>query len=64
MKTAISALRSVQTMPTPCGDVRRKESSGYGVRKVKYEYDDLRRIALKRDCTLEEARNIVEREDG
>lgn len=52
--------RSVKTVPTPCGDVRRKESNGYGVRKVKYEYDDLRRIARERDCTLDEARKFVE----
>ncbi len=56
--------RAERTVPTPYGDARRKESSGYGARKVKYEYDDLRRIALEHDCTLEEARNIVEREDG
>ncbi len=56
--------RAVKTVSTPCGDVRRKESSGYGVRKVKYEYDDLRRIAVERGCTLAEARQFIEDQIG
>ena len=51
--------RSVHTLHTPYGDVRRKESSGYGVRRSKLEYDDLARIAAERGISLEQARRLV-----
>lgn len=37
--------RSVSTIETKFGTVRKKESEGYGYRKSKYEYDDLAKIA-------------------
>ena len=37
--------RELETVQTPYGGVRCKVSSGYGVSRVKYEYDDLSRIA-------------------
>ena len=37
--------RTVDTVSTPYGDVRRKTSCGYGVTRKKYEYEDLARIA-------------------
>ena len=51
--------RSVQTLHTPYGDVRRKDASGYGVRRSKLEYEDLARIANERGISLEEARRLV-----
>ncbi len=39
---------------TPYGMVRRKDSAGYGVRRSKYEYDDLARIADENGLSLEE----------
>lgn len=52
--------RSVQAQDTPWGPVRKKESSGYGVSRVKYEYEDLARIAREQKISLDEARRLVE----
>lgn len=52
--------RSVQAQNTPWGPVRKKESSGYGVSRVKYEYEDLARIAREQKISLDEARRLVE----
>lgn len=51
--------RSEETIDTPCGPVRRKISAGYGVRKEKYEYEDLARIAGEKGISLQEARSLV-----
>lgn len=48
--------RSEELVQTPYGEVRCKVSSGYGVRRVKYEYDDLSRIARERGMTLDDVR--------
>ena len=52
--------RSVQALDTPWGPVRRKESSGYGVSRIKYEYEDLARIAREQKISLKQARRLVE----
>ena len=52
--------RCEKTAYTPCGKVRVKESAGYGVKKRKYEYDDLARIARERGLSLSEARNLAD----
>jgi len=49
--------RRMETVRTPYGDVRRKISSGYGVSRVKYEYDDLSRIAKEQNVSLDDVRN-------
>ncbi len=51
--------RKLESLDTPYGKVRRKISSGYGVKRVKYEYDDLVRIAEEKDISIEEARKLV-----
>lgn len=51
--------RTVETLHTPYGDVRRKTSSGCGVSRTKYEYDDLSRIAKERGLSLEEVRSLL-----
>lgn len=33
--------RSIETLQTPYGDIRRKTSTGYGITRQKYEYEDL-----------------------
>ena len=43
-------------METPYGLIQRKVSSGYGTSKVKYEYDDLAKIAREKGISLEEIR--------
>ncbi|MBQ9608018.1 MAG: nickel pincer cofactor biosynthesis protein LarC [Lachnospiraceae bacterium] len=55
--------RSIETIETPYGEVRRKISSGYGVKRVKYEYDDLARIARERNLSIDEVRKSVEETD-
>ena len=37
--------RTVETVDTPYGPIRKKVSSGYGVRREKYEYEHLSKIA-------------------
>lgn len=46
--------RSITEAETPYGKIRRKDYSGYGVSRFKYEYDDLARIASELDLSIEE----------
>lgn len=39
--------RSIETVSTPYGPIRRKTAEGWGVRREKYEYDDLAAAARK-----------------
>ena len=48
--------RRTEIVQTPYGEVRRKVSSGYGVSRSKYEYDDLARIAKEQDISLDEVK--------
>lgn len=52
--------RSIETLQTPYGEVRRKVSRGYGVLRSKYEYDDLSRIAKEQNISLDEVRQRIE----
>ena len=51
--------RREEEFDTPYGSVRLKTSEGYGVRKKKYEYEALARIANERGMTLQEARKLI-----
>jgi uncharacterized protein (DUF111 family) len=53
--------RTVETAETEFGPVRKKVSSGYGVRREKYEYDDLARIARDTGLSLAEVRARLDR---
>ena len=53
--------RRIETVQTPYGEVRRKVSSGYGVSRVKYEYEDLARIAREQNISIEEIRKSIEK---
>lgn len=46
--------RSQKIVSTKYGDVRIKESKGYGVTKSKAEYDDLEKIALENNIDIED----------
>lgn len=46
--------REVQTVDTPFGKIHKKVSTGYGVHREKYEYEDLVAIARQRQMSLEE----------
>ncbi|MDO4568620.1 MAG: nickel pincer cofactor biosynthesis protein LarC, partial [Clostridia bacterium] len=52
--------RTTTALDTPYGQVRRKDSSGYGVSRSKCEYEDVARIALDRGISLREARKLIE----
>ena len=52
--------RKITEIETPCGTVRRKDSSGYGVTRSKYEYDDLARIAKEKDISLADVIKLIE----
>ncbi len=52
--------RTVETVQTPYGEVRRKRASGYGVTRMKYEYDDLARIAKEQNLSLDEVKKRIE----
>lgn len=52
--------RSIQTLDTPFGSVRCKISSGYGVERRKYEYDDLARIAKEQNISIAEAEALIQ----
>lgn len=44
--------REMKTARTPYGEVRVKQSSGYGVTRIKAEYEDLKKIALENDISI------------
>ena len=44
--------RTVETVETKWGSVRKKVSSGYGVTKEKYEYEDIAQIAREQNMSL------------
>lgn len=46
--------RRTETLNTPYGPIRKKVSSGYGVRREKYEYDDLAAAAKAEGVSLAE----------
>ena len=46
--------RTVETVQTALGPVRKKTSAGYGVKRSKWEYEDLRKLALSQNCSLAE----------
>ncbi len=52
--------RSEESLRTELGTVRVKTSSGYGVTKSKYEYEDLAKIARENDLSLREAEKLLE----
>lgn len=53
--------RHIETVETEHGPVRCKLSTGYGVTRKKYEYDDIARIAKENNISLEQARSILEK---
>ncbi len=52
--------RRQDTVETPYGPVKRKISTGYGVERAKYEYEDLARIARRQGLTLAEVRALAD----
>lgn len=52
--------REIRVIETPYGTVREKVSSGYGVSRGKYEYEDISRIAREQHMNLAQVRKIVD----
>lgn len=52
--------RKMASVETPYGTVRCKESTGYGVKRTKYEYEDLAAIAREKGLSLEELRAMLD----
>ena len=48
-----------ETVQTPSGDIRIKKSSGYSVEREKAEFEDVRAIAKKDGCTLDDVLKLV-----
>ena len=46
--------RTVETVDTPYGPIRKKVSSGYGIRREKYEYEDLSKLAREQGLSIVE----------
>lgn len=54
--------RNITVVRTPLGDIRKKESSGYGVSKAKLEFDDLAKIAIQKGLSLAEVRAMAQKD--
>ena len=52
--------RRIETVDTPFGPARKKISSGYGVIREKFEYEDLARIAKENDLSIEDVKKQIE----
>ena len=53
--------RSVEVLNTPYGEVRKKQSSGFGSSRCKYEYEDVARIAREKNIGVEDAKKLIEK---
>jgi uncharacterized protein (TIGR00299 family) protein len=53
--------RREEVLDSPCGSIRRKVSSGWGVTRYKYEYDDVAAMARKEGKSIREIRDGLER---
>ena len=51
--------RSIESVETSHGPVRKKISSGYGVRREKYEYEDLADIARNKDISIADILSVL-----
>lgn len=51
--------RSIQNVQTPYGEIRKKISEGHGVRREKYEYEDLARIAREQGMSIREVEDSL-----
>ena len=56
--------REVVTVDSPFGEIRQKRSSGYGVSRKKYEYDDLAAIAHGEGVSIDEVIRAMEKNEG
>ena len=50
----------ILTVETPYGPMRKKVSAGFGVRREKWEYDDLAKVAKEQNLSITEVRAMIE----
>ncbi len=55
--------RELETLHTKYGDVRVKKSGGYGIKRSKYEYDDVVAIAKREDISFRKAGELIRKEE-
>lgn len=55
--------RKTENVKTSLGEVRKKVSSGYGVTREKYEYEDLAEIARRKGMSISEVKDIICQKD-
>lgn len=53
--------RKVEEAETPLGRIRCKDSAGYGVKRRKYEYDDISSIAREKEMSLDQVRTLLDK---
>ena len=53
--------RENKSVNTEVGDVSYKSSEGYGVTRIKLEYDDISKIAKEKNVSIEEIKKIVKK---
>ena len=51
--------RSIESVKTEFGDIRIKKAEGYGIKREKYEYEDLAAIARKTGLSIEEITRVI-----
>lgn len=51
--------RTIETVDTPYGPIRRKISSGYGVERSKFEYEDLARVAKENELSIRQVPEML-----
>ncbi len=52
--------RKEELIKSPLGEIRAKCSSGFGADKIKYEFDDLKRIADEKNMSVFEVKKLLE----
>lgn len=52
--------RRIESTETVFGNMRVKYSEGYGVRRKKYEYDDIAAAARKKGISMDEVMDMIE----
>ncbi|MGN0166086.1 MAG: nickel pincer cofactor biosynthesis protein LarC [Lachnospiraceae bacterium] len=55
--------RTIQTVSTEFGDIRKKVSTGYGVTRVKYEYEDIARMAREQHMSIADVTDTLKEKE-
>jgi uncharacterized protein (DUF111 family) len=48
-----------EEIQTPCGTIRSKVSTGYGVTKSKYEFEDVKKAARENNLSLADVKKQI-----